>query len=566
MSLSNVTFVTSWFFIYNDNELPSEGKTSEWRKEKFKQILSLGIQICIYVSPEYYDQIFELSEQYDNLKIMAVKEIKDTKAYQCCEGIDITLPAYLSERKDTLKYMLVINSKVEFLADAADKNPWNSTHFCWIDFNITHVFKKMPQTLYFLKYLSTRKYVDNLFAVAGYKDKKLGDNNLHIILEHVYWRYCGGFLIADKNLIQDFCDLHYTSFREFLLEHKRMVWEVNFWAWLEQYRDWKPTCFDADHNDSIISIPGRFSTLCLNDVLQKYEYDYPKNFHNENEFLPSSAAYVYYQGRHILNTRFVNYSLCLKDGRYLIRDDNKILHTKNIRSYLDADTLMPICFGEMNDDTVGLPSTDRYSHGLEDIRLFVYLDKLYFICTNVNYSPSGQNRMLMGEYNEQTLSYHNCRVLQPMQDTWCEKNWVPIVRGDELFMIYSWNPMQICKINSENHLEVVQTFEPLLPYFHKIRGSTTFIEDHGSLLGVVHFSDNTYPRQYFHMFVRLDIETFEPIAYSDPFCFQHYGVEFCIGFTIKDDKYMFWVSKRDNNTIMVSIETNKIAIYRNVQN
>jgi hypothetical protein len=561
MNVSKVTFVTSWFSIYNENEDSGDKKTPEWRKEQFKNLLSTGIQICIYVSPEYYDQVIELSQQYNNLKIMGVLQVKDTMAYKCCDGLELTLPTHRAEKKDTFEYMIVINSKFEFLADAAEKNPWNSTHFLWIDFNITHVFRKLPQSLYFLKFLSTRTYVDNLFAISGYKDKKFKGENLYEILEQVYWRYCGGFMIVDKKLTRGLCDLYYTSFREFLLEHKRIVWEVNLWAWLEKYRDWTPTCFEADHNDSIISIPCRFSTFCINDALQKQEYDYPKYFHNEVEYLPSSAAYVYYQGKHILNTRLVNYSYCLKQGRYLIRDYFGILHTKNIRSYLDPDTFIPICYGEMLDDTVGLPSVDRFSHGLEDIRLFVYLDKIHFICTNVNYSPNGRNRMMIGEYDPETLRYNNCRVLQPFHDSWCEKNWVPLVKDNELYMIYCWSPMKICKINSDDQLEVVRTFEPLLPYFHKVRGSTTFVENLGSLLGLVHFSDDTHPRQYFHMFVRLHKDTFEPIAYSDPFCFQHYGVEFCVGFTIRDNKYVFWLSKRDNEAIMVTIDQHLVPTF-----
>ena len=577
--MSNNTFVTSWFSIYDDNELPNDNKTTQWRKEQFINILSTGVNICIYVSPEYYDQVLELSQEYSNLKIMKVMQLSETRAYQSCVNIDLFLPERRSEKKDTFEYMVIINSKFEFIADAVEKNPFESSHFIWIDFNITHVFRNLTSSLFFLKYLSEKTFKENLFAVAGYKDKKFSkDGNMFNILEWVYWRYCGGFLILDKKLAAPLCEMYYKYFREFLEEHHRLVWEVNFWAWLETFRDieyvktnnskendddylghvWNPICYDADHNDTIISIPLRFHVRCLNDQLEKVEYPYPELFNNEVEFLPSSAAYIYYKGKHIINTRFVNYSYAINEGRYLIRDYFGILHTKNIRSYLDPETFLPICYGEMFDDTVNLPSTDRYSHGLEDVRLFEYNDKLHFICTNVNYSPNGRNRLIIGEYDPENLSYNDCRVLQPPEDTWCEKNWIPVVKNNELFIIYSWSPMKICKIGEEDRLEIVNTHQPLLPYYHKIRGSTTFIEDEGSLLGLVHFSDDTHPRQYFHMFVRLDKETFEPFAYSEPFCLQHFGVEFCVGFTVRDDKFMFWLSKMDNNAVMVSIARDKI--------
>ena len=576
------TFVTSWFSIYDDNAPPHDHKTPQWRKEQFINILSTGINVCIYVSPEYYDQVFELTQQYSNLKIMKVMQLSETRAYKSCVGIDLYLPERKSEKKDTFEYLVIINSKFEFIADAVEKNPFGSTHFIWIDFNITYVFRNLKTNLSFLKYLSQQTFKENLFAVAGYKDKKFNkDGNMYNILEWVYWRYCGGFLILDEKLAAPLCEMYYKYFREFIEEFHHVVWEVNFWAWLETFRDieyvklhnskeneadylghvWNPVCYDADHNDSIISIPARFHVKCLDSQLDKVVYPYPELFYNEVEYLPSSTAYIFYQGKHIINTRFVNYSYAINEGRYLIRDYHGILHTKNVRSYLDNETLVPICYGEMSDATVELPSKDSYSHGLEDIRLFEYNGKLHFICTNVNYSPNGRNRMVMGEYDHETLSYSNCRVLQPPEDTWCEKNWIPIVKNDELFIIYSWFPMKICKINSEDRLEIVDTHHPFLPYYHKVRGSTTFIEDQGSLLGLVHLSDDTHPRQYFHMFVRLDKETLEPIAYSDPFCFQHFGVEFCIGFTVREDKYMFWVSKMDNNAIMVSVDRDKIPIH-----
>ena len=68
------------------------------------------------------------------------------------------------------------------------------------------------------------------------------------------------------------------------------------------------------------------------------------------------------------------------------------------------------------------------------------------------------------------------------------------------------------------------------------------------------------------MLVTLDKTTLKPLTYSDPFCFQHYGVEFCIGFTIKDGKYVFWVSKKDNDTIMASVDCIAIPLNHKVKN
>ena len=98
----------------------------------------------------------------------------------------------------------------------------------------------------------------------------------------------------------------------------------------------------------------------MGESFKKIIYPYPEVYGGgpDNEtypFMSSSASYIYFQGKHILNTRFVNYSYS-PEGRYLINDYHKILHTKNIRSYLHENTMTPYCYGEMYDSTINMES------------------------------------------------------------------------------------------------------------------------------------------------------------------------------------------------------------------
>jgi hypothetical protein len=575
---SNITFVTSWFKIY---DYIIENRTIEWRLEHFKSILKTGIQLCIYISPDYYDEIDTLSKEYTNLKIMKVMNLNETKMYKYCEKFKNNLPEIKNLLKDTFEYMVINHCKIEFVADVVEKNPYNSTHFSWIDFNIAYIFKDLNESLNYLKYISCLTFKDKIFLIPGcYKEKLTKD---YPIQEHPYWRFCGGFFLADKFSIKELNEIYYDSLSEFLKEKECLVWEINLWAWIEIHKNWTPKWYDSDHNDSILHIPSENYIECLNNKLKKVYYNYPNINENEIQYLNSSASYIYFQGKHILNTRFVNYSYT-DEGLYSIRDKYNILHTKNVYSILNEDTFIPNEYKEMMDSSIELNSTNCYSHGLEDIRLFEYNGKICFISTNVNYSTNGKNRMLIGEYNIEKLSYDNCKVLEPPTDTYCEKNWIPIIKtiangGDhnennnddnnkkreELYFIYSWSPMQIGKIGEDGKtLEIVQQYEISKPIFKKVRGSSVFIDDGDTLLGIVHFSEEMKPRHYFHMFVRLEKDTFKPISYSKPFCFQHYGVEFCLGFTMKKDEYIFWISKKDNDTVMVSINKNEIPICNNI--
>jgi hypothetical protein len=294
-------------------------------------------------------------------------------------------------------------------------------------------------------------------------------------------------------------------------------------------------------------------------------YDYPEMIHTELNFRSSSASYICFQGKHILNTRFVNYRYN-PNGTYNIDHPNNTILSKNIRSYLDPETFLPICYGELLESSITLESKDSFSSGLEDLRLFEHGGKLCFICTNVNYSPNGRNRIMIGEYHPETLYYSNYRILEPPEFTWCEKNWIPLPsEGKDYHFIYSWSPMKIGRITeNSNVLEIIREYSVIAPNFHKVRGSSIFIEEEGrdTLLGVVHFSEDDSPRNYYHMLVRLEKGTYKPLEYSLPFCFQIFGVEFCIGFTIKGGKYVFWISKKDNDSLMVSINKGEILVDR----
>ena len=63
----------------------------------------------------------------------------------------------------------------------------------------------------------------------------------------------------------------------------------------------------------------------------------------------------------------------------------------------------------------------------------------------------------------------------------------------------------------------------------------------------------------------LDAITMKPIKYSKPFYFgNHPGIEFCIGFTIIDLKYHFWISHIDRDPILLSIPLKHIPFIHQV--
>lgn len=567
MTDSSLTFVTAYINIYGDK--PFEDKTHEWRFAKFRVIAETGIQLAIYVSADCHDLLCNFIKEFPNVRIMRVVNIDETFAAEVCDMVSkemtdseesepfiFDLPSHRNEPKDIHGYIHLINSKVAFMADTIAINPWNSTHFAWIDFSISYVFHDIPRSQAMLRAMSRRKYAASFLSITGCWPE-LVKENLWTVLEHIHWRFCGGFFIGDRASILDFYDRYCAYFPQFLKEHKKLVWEVNFWAWLEMTTDWRPQWFKGDHNDTILHMCSDFFSECIADQTKEIvKYEYP----SIETYLPMSACHMFYQGEHWLNTRYVNYWY-LDSGHCVIEHPDNHIITKNMISRLNGQTMIPTDYREMDDATVGLPSNACYFYGLEDIRLFESNGQMRFIATNINYSPTGRNRMIVGDFDPVTATYSNCIVtMPPNPDSWCEKNWIPLVRKDmdtgrdAEFFIYKWWPMEIGQLDPEtNQLAIVETFTLTAPLFDRVRGSSPFIEWGEFLIGVVHFSEEFLPRHYYHMMVMLDKKTFRPVKYSRSFCFQRVGIEFCIGLTVRDGDYLFWISQFDREPVRLTV-------------
>lgn len=578
---SNLTYVSAYLTIYKDT--PPLGRDENWRLNHFKTLAETGIQLCVYVTPDNFDILQKLSVQYPNVKVMDPIEINDTIAAKALQEIgyeNFTLPDNCRKDKDTVEYMIVQSSKTEFVQDATIKNPWNSTHFAWIDFSIAYMFGNVEKAQEQLRILGKSNFVSQFFAIPGCWSKLDLSVHYHYHLENIHWRFCGCFFLADKSSMQRFCRAYTDNFPEFVRSPRKLIWEVNYWAILENTLSkdiWDPHWYAADHNERCLAVPVDYMCGPLQNIKSVEEVHYPKI----TNYYHGSAAYVQdADGRHWLNTRLINYYFT-DHGYYVYTDGTSQIKTKNSISRIDVGedesvstdvtpTIALVDFKEMDDASVDLENLhpNTYSTGLEDVRLFMVEDQMYFIATNVNFSKTGRNRMVMGKYDPVNLVYSECkRLVPPDPNSYIEKNWIPIVprtrvktdeqNMDNLRFIYKWNPMEIGKLTRDTddglHLEIVESFQIQNPWFDRIRGSTTFLDTDNGFLGLVHFSEERSPRQYYHMFLLLDHETLRPIKYSQPFYFLSRSVEFCIGLAKIGGDYMCWVSRMDRDTVMITL-------------
>lgn len=259
---TTVTFVTAFIDLYEDR---SKDKSPDKCINLFKQLAASGISICLYVSSLYESIGIELSNTFNNVKLMKITNLEDTETYKIIKNLNPILPEIRTDYHDTLNFMILMNAKSEFVNNASIINPFNTSHFAWIDFSICHVLSNYETVLARLKLISHSNLKPNMLLFPcpwnkeTSKNKIMNDNNS--IAKHVFWRFCGGFFIGDKKSVQDMHLLVLSHLSIFIEKYKCITWEVNIWAWLEANYNWNISSYIANHNNSILEIPSDYITI-----------------------------------------------------------------------------------------------------------------------------------------------------------------------------------------------------------------------------------------------------------------------------------------------------------------
>jgi hypothetical protein len=351
-----------------------------------------------------------------------------------------------------------------------------------------------------------------------------------------------------------------------------MVWETNYWAFLETNKKWIPSNWVKvqDHDDTmIIKLP---TELYINTLKwDKIEY-FNELLIDINGFHPSSISYTINENTfdELLICRMINYTLS-EDGRqYIYSGNERIIENINILINLTNKTSHIL----LHNDTNTNKYINCFSNGLEDIRLY---PDMTFSANSVSFTNGIVPQIIYGKINIETGYINDIKHIKSPQNTdKCEKNWIFISHNNNKYIIYRWFPFDIGVLKNDE-IKIISSINLTPEYiFKNMRGSTPFIHysvnksgcnyNGNWLIGVVHYSidqsqDSNIVRKYYHCLVLLNPNTFIPYIITSPFTFStNHGIEFCIG--MKYDKgngvFIFWVSIMDNNPMVFYIKEENI--------
>lgn len=216
-------------------------------------------------------------------------------------------------------------------------------------------------------------------------------------------------------------------------------------------------------------------------------------------------------------------TLCLNDGTYIHPDPSQ---RTSVNVLFETDREGQIANRQRLDDSLLQAAPE--AGAIEDIRLFAWRGAIWGLGARVRWLDATRYRaeqVLVRIEAGRIVEFH---PIPSPGGARIEKNWVPLVASDDLFLAQSLAPL--CLHRFEGGRIVAHKGTAPAERAFPVRGGTPFIPFRGHYLSLAHQA----PRRangkiyYLHQFVLLD-DRLDLVEMSDPFFIQRRGIEFACG-------------------------------------
>lgn len=312
--------------------------------------------------------------------------------------------------------------------------------------------------------------------------------------------YCGkyrqGLEASDKILLTRYSSQHVANVKQSTFEHNLF--------YIKQFADTRS---------------GKLVKLTCNQFNKEYKICNPSVVLRKNKSLVVSireVSYIHYVDKLLYQ------SLSPIKG-------NIDTHTHILELDESGATKKEYLIEQGNEKTLGMKVYPMSVTGLEDMRFFEYKDEMYCISTVRITNSEGRHEMLLTKFDTNYKMVKSV-VLRGYEDDKVQKNWLPLIKDDILYFLYSTEPTVVLKPDLETGKCTVVYNQ--IPKFDLVnsRGSG----------GIIKFTENTYlyvthqvqwknnRRYYFHRFIEMD-ENFEIVRVSFLFYLLSKTVEYVAG-------------------------------------
>jgi tetratricopeptide (TPR) repeat protein len=237
--------------------------------------------------------------------------------------------------------------------------------------------------------------------------------------------------------------------------------------------------------------------------------------------------------------RTVNY-ICF-NRIYHVLDPDGVYRTRNY--FLTLDENFEIRDSRPMADLAEGPERHPFPvEGFEDCRPFFCRGRWRCCCTVRDRNPQGtcEVALLTLDDDRNVVAVDVIRDVRPDLH---QKNWVPLVKDDELYWIYTTDPTVVLRYDFDRKQARVWRTSVPGPRLEALRGGSQAVRLPDGWLYVTHEVGYLGPRRryYMHRFVALG-DDFVVRGFTEPFYFLNKGIEFCAGLAYDRGRRQFVAS------------------------
>jgi len=167
----------------------------------FRHLLTINVPMVIFIPDYLQDYVIKYRPNNYQTKVI-IRKFEDLHAYKYYDRIQATIDNMQREVGDrkpmhyvncpefmTARYETVLFSKIDFLKEVAEENPFSSEYFIWLDAGTFYDKPPFDVTLpwpdpYKIKILSTGKFLIADISSFNYRDKSILNNKKEYIKSH----------------------------------------------------------------------------------------------------------------------------------------------------------------------------------------------------------------------------------------------------------------------------------------------------------------------------------------------------------------------------------------------
>ncbi len=264
-----------------------------------------------------------------------------------------------------------------------------------------------------------------------------------------------------------------------------------------------------------------------------------------------------------VNVRLVNYQQ-ERGKNYLTLDPSGLIRTRNVTIDWDSRSGRLAAERESSSGIPGSWNWDARIQGLEDVRWIAHDDRVWFSATCCQVpGRGGQPQVVLGRMNAALDAVDHLVALESDLARPVEKNWVPWSLGRRLFLIYSYDPLVVVRVDPQSGRTWPAAAQIPKARAVRFRGSTSPVRIPSAprrwVLLVHEVARHEHENVYAHRFVEID-ESPAIVGWSQPFVLDHRGIEYAAGLcSLDDDRLLVTYGFEDREARWAEIEWSEVS-------